>query len=176
MENDALEFATKAHGPQKRKYSDEMYIEHPKRVADLLRNVPHTEEMICAAYLHDVVEDTPVGIKEIEEKFGAKVAALVEELTDEYVKERYPQFNRRRRKEREVRRLAEISSEGKTIKLADIIDNTPDIVRNDPAFGRKYVKEMEAMVAVMDGGDQMLLERARKEIQKGKQELKLSSH
>ena len=173
MEKDALEFATRAHGPQKRKYSSELYIEHPKRVAEIVRNVPHTEEMICAAYLHDVVEDTPVNIDEIEQKFGTKVAALVEELTDEYVKEKYPELNRRRRKEREVRRQETMSSEAKTIKLADIIDNTPDIVGNDPAFGRKYVAEMEALVKVLSDGNPMLLERAKKETNQAKQEFKM---
>lgn len=173
MEDDALEFATKAHGLQKRKYSSQMYIEHPKRVAEMVRKVPHTTEMICAAYLHDVVEDTSVDIDEIEKKFGSKVAALVEELTDEYVKEKYPQLNRRRRKEREVRRQETISSEAKTIKLADIIDNTPDIVGNDPAFGRKYVSEMEALVQVLTDGNSLLLERAKEEIRQAKQELNM---
>lgn len=173
MEEEALEFARKAHGEQMRKYSKEPYIEHPKRVAAIVRTVPHTPEMICAAYLHDVLEDTPVEIGEIEKRFGEKVAGLVQELTDEYMKVNYPQLNRRARKEREVERQAEMSPEAKTIKLADIIDNTPDIVKNDPGFGVKYLQEMEKLTRVLVGGDSTLLERAQKEVAEGKIILKL---
>ncbi|HSI68906.1 MAG TPA: HD domain-containing protein [Gillisia sp.] len=99
MEEKALEFAREAHGKQQRKYSNELYIEHPKRVAELVRSVSHTTEMICAAYLHDVVEDTPVSINEIYEKFGAEVGGLVAELTDEFMKSNYPHLNRKTRKQ-----------------------------------------------------------------------------
>ena len=171
MEEDALEFATQAHGEQKRKYSEEDYIEHPKRVAETVRTVPHTREMICAAYLHDVVEDTPVSIEEIEKKFGQKVALLVNELTDEYVKEKYPHLNRRKRKKKEVERQATISTEAKTIKLADVIDNTPDILRNDPDFARRYVPEMDALTEALEGGNPELFERAREEVRRAKKAL-----
>ncbi|MHA6278877.1 HD domain-containing protein [Salinimicrobium sp. CAU 1759] len=173
MEEEALEFATKAHGDQMRKYSEEPYIEHPKRVAEIVRTVPHTSEMICAAYLHDVVEDTPVEIEEIQQKFGKKVADLVQELTDEYMKVHYPHLNRRARKDKEVERQATISKEAKTIKLADVIDNTPDIVKNDPGFGRKYLYEMEKLTRVLVGGDKVLFDRARREVADGKKILNM---
>lgn len=173
MEEEALEFARKAHGDQLRKYSEEPYIEHPKRVAEIVRTVPHSSEMICAAYLHDVVEDTPVAIKEIRERFGEKVAGLVHELTDEYMKKNYPHLNRRARKQKEVERQAGMSKEAKTIKLADVIDNTPDIVKNDPGFGRKYIYEMEKLTRVLIGGDKELFDRARKEVADGKKSLNL---
>ncbi|WP_037373361.1 HD domain-containing protein [Salinimicrobium xinjiangense] len=171
MEEEALEFATRAHGEQQRKFTSEPYIEHPKRVAEMVRSVSHTTEMICAAYLHDVVEDTAVKIEEIEQKFGKKVADLVQELTDEFMKENYPQLNRRARKDKEVERQATISKEAKTIKLADVIDNTPDIVKNDPGFGRKYIREMEKLSRVLVGGDKELFDRARREVAEGKRAL-----
>lgn len=173
MEKEALSFAAEAHGEQRRKFTDEPYIEHPKRVAETVKTVPHTSEMICAAYLHDVVEDTPVKIEEIAEKFGSKVANLVEELTDEYMKVNYPHLNRKARKQKEVERQADMSAEAKTIKLADVIDNTPDIVKNDPGFGRKYLYEMERLTRVLVGGDKELFDRARREVAEGKQKLNL---
>lgn len=173
MEEEALDFATKAHGEQMRKYSEEPYIEHPKRVAEIVRTVPHTPEMICAAYLHDVVEDTSVEIEEIQQKFGTKVAGLVQELTDEYMKVKYPHLNRRARKDKEVERQAKMSVEAKTIKLADVIDNTPDIVKNDPGFGRKYLFEMDRLTKVLVGGDKQLFDRARKEVLAGKKQLNM---
>jgi (p)ppGpp synthase/HD superfamily hydrolase len=168
MEEEALEFAAKAHGDQKRKYTEELYIEHPKRVAETVRSVPHSPEMICAAYLHDVAEDTPVTLEDIEKKFGGTVAGLVEELTDEYVKENYQHLNRRKRKKKEVERQAEISPEAKTIKLADVIDNTRDIVKNDKNFAQRYVPEMEALTEALQGGDFKLLMRACYEVQRAK--------
>lgn len=167
IEKEALEFATKAHAEQKRKYTEESYIEHPKRVAERVRTVPHSEEMICAAYLHDVVEDTPVSIEEIEGKFGKKIAGLVHELTDEYMKGKYPHLNRRRRKEKEVLRQAKMSPEAKTIKLADVIDNTMDIVKNDRNFAQRYLPEMWALVEVLGDGDPSLYKKAQAEVQKG---------
>lgn len=171
MEQEALEFARKAHEGQQRKYTNEPYIEHPKRVAGIVRTVPHSEEMICAAYLHDVVEDTPVSHEDIEKRFGKKVAKLVHELTDEFMKENYPGLNRKERKKRETARQADISPEAKTIKLADVIDNTRDIIKNDKNFARRYIPEMEALVESLQGGNFRLLMMACYEVQKAKYEL-----
>lgn len=172
MEKEALEFAHQAHQGQQRKYTGEPYIEHPIRLSEMVRSVPHTEAMICAAYLHDVVEDTPVTSAEIEERFGPEVARLVHELTDEFITESYPQLNRKERKKREVARLAKVSVEAKTIKLADVIDNTRDIIKGDKDFARRYIPEMEAMVEALQGGNFQLLMRACYEVQKAKMELK----
>ena len=171
MKEEALEFAAKAHGKQQRKFSEEAYIEHPKRVAEIVMSVPHTNAMICAAYLHDVVEDTPVDLQEIEQNFGKDVAGLVHELTDEFVKTKYPAFNRKRRKELEVARQALISTAAKTVKLADVIDNTRNIVTNDPNFACRYIPEMEALTQALEGGDPELYERAMNEVNKAKDQL-----
>lgn len=168
MVEEAKEFAREAHRDQFRKYKNEAYIEHPIRVAALVRTVAHTTEMLCAAYLHDVVEDTDVTIENIEERFGKKVAELVHELTDQYVKENYRHLNRSKRKENEVERQSKISSDAKTVKLADVIDNTRDIVENDRDFARRYVPEMEAMVEALYGGDFKLFMKACYEVQRGK--------
>lgn len=171
LENDALEFARQAHGEQRRKFADELYIEHPKRVAELVRSVSHTPEMICAAYLHDVVEDTPVGIQEIKRRFGEKIGRLVEKLTNEYEPHKYPKMNRRRRKEKEADRQQNISLEAKTIRLADIIDNIPSISLKDPNFARTYIPEMERMLESVRDGDFKLLMLACFEVQLAKNRL-----
>lgn len=171
MLQEALDFARSAHGEQQRKYTHEPYIEHPIRVAEIVKSVPHTEAMICAAYLHDVVEDTPVAHQEIEERFGPEVARLVHELTDEYMKEAYPGLNRKKRKKKEVARQATMSNEAKTIKLADVIDNTRDIIKNDKDFAVKYIPEMEALVEALQGGNFKLMMQACYEVYKAKLEL-----
>jgi (p)ppGpp synthase/HD superfamily hydrolase len=172
MQQEALDFARQAHGEQKRKFTGEPYIEHPKRVAAMVRTVQHTDAMICAAYLHDVVEDTPVTHQEIEKRFGKEVAKLVHELTDEFMKEAYPSLNRKARKKREVARQATISPEAKTIKLADVIDNTRDIIKNDKDFAVRYIPEMIALMEALQGGNFELLMLACYEVQKARLELK----
>ena len=60
LEKRAKDFATRHHASigHKRKYTGEDYIVHPTAVVELVRGVPHTAAMICAAWLHDTVEDT----------------------------------------------------------------------------------------------------------------------
>ena len=54
----AIKYATEAHGDQKRKYTGEPYITHPIAVMEIVKTVAHTKEMLAAAVLHDVIEDT----------------------------------------------------------------------------------------------------------------------
>ena len=70
-------YATAAHAAigQVRKYTGERYIQHPCAVVNLVLSVPHTEEMIAAAWLHDVVEDTEASLADIGEELGSVVAA-----------------------------------------------------------------------------------------------------
>ncbi len=76
----AFEFAYKAHDGQLRK-SEEPYIIHPVSVATILAELNADTETICAALLHDVVEDCSVKPKEIEDEFGAQVRKIVEGVT-----------------------------------------------------------------------------------------------
>ncbi|SFZ86671.1 HD domain-containing protein [Devosia enhydra] len=160
LEERALAFATAAHGAidQRRKYTGEPYIVHPIAVAELVRSVPHTEAMIAAALLHDVVEDTPVTIEEIEAEFGNDVGELVGWLTDV---SQLQDGNRAVRKRKDLEHSARAPAEAKTIKLADLIDNTRTIRAMDPAFWRVYRREKLALLAVLNEGDAALWKRAR---------------
>lgn len=155
----ALEFATAAHTAigQLRKYTGEPYIVHPIAVAEIVRTVPHTEEMIAAAYLHDVVEDTPVTIGEIESEFGAEVAALVGWLTDV---SKPGDGNRAVRKAMDRDHIAAAPAEAQTIKVADLMDNTRTIRDLDPDFWRTYRREKVALLDAMTQADARLRERA----------------
>jgi GTP pyrophosphokinase len=75
----AFEFADRAHAGQKR-YSGEDYIIHPVEVAKILLDLHPDMAALQAALLHDVTEDTPVPLAEIEQNFGSEVAALVQGL------------------------------------------------------------------------------------------------
>lgn len=163
----AKEFAHEAHDrvKQKRKYTGEPYWVHPDAVADIVASVTSDEIMIAAAYLHDVLEDvTPLypGYSEgqIRVIFGESVLALVKELTDVFTKESYPKLNRAQRKALEHERVSKISPEGKTIKLADILDNTASIVEHDKDFAVVYLREIAANLPILSDGNAELYQRA----------------
>lgn len=169
----ALQFATEAHGDQKRKYTGEAYISHPMAVAEILRLIGSSEDVICAGLLHDVVEDTSVSDWEILMKFGSEIFILVLHVTDIFTSEGFPEENRSWRKANECQRLQYVSNDAKTIKLADLIDNTSSIVKHDPRFAKIYLKEKEDMLKVLIGGNEILLEQAHKILEQSKLELKL---
>ena len=76
----AYALAAKAHGDQRRR-SGEPYICHPLSVAQILVELGMDSESIAAALMHDVAEDTSVGVTEIRQKFGDEVALLVDGVT-----------------------------------------------------------------------------------------------
>jgi GTP pyrophosphokinase len=76
----ALAMASGAHAGQSRKNGDP-YVTHPIQVAQIVRSWGMDIDSVCAALLHDVVEDTEVTLFEVEEQFGAVIAKLVDGLT-----------------------------------------------------------------------------------------------
>lgn len=76
----AYEVAEKAHEGQKR-LSGEDYIIHPLSVAQILTTLEIDDESICAALLHDVIEDTSLTYEDVEKEFGTSIADLVDGVT-----------------------------------------------------------------------------------------------
>ncbi len=76
----AFELADKAHDGQLRS-SGEKYITHPLSVAMILLDYLMDTDTICAALMHDVVEDTDVALEDIKKKFGSDVALMVDGVT-----------------------------------------------------------------------------------------------
>lgn len=156
LKTKAREFAKKAHGDQKRKYTGEPYITHTERVAEMMRAYGFRDEVVAAAYLHDVVEDTNVKIEDILTEFGIIVANLVWQVTDQSVPS---DGNRNIRKSIDRDWLSNSSSEGASIKLADLIDNHLDINKNDPDFAKVYNGEAKRLILVLEHGDAGLFKR-----------------
>ena len=144
----ARAYATGAHAAigQLRKYSTDPYIVHPIRVAGTVEAFGGNLDMISAAYLHDVVEDTQVTRLDIYHMFGPIVGRIVEDLTDVST----PGKNRAERKAKDRAHSASASYEAQFVKCADIIDNAADIGDNDPSFNVVYRKEMAALLDVLD--------------------------
>jgi (p)ppGpp synthase/HD superfamily hydrolase len=95
------------------------YIEHPVRVAALLDEHGYREEVLAAALLHDVVEDSDTDLDQLRERFGAEVAGLVGALTDDQAIESY-----RERKAEHRERVAAADREALAIYAADKLTNS----------------------------------------------------
>jgi guanosine-3',5'-bis(diphosphate) 3'-pyrophosphohydrolase len=165
---DAERIATDAHASQMRKYTWDAYIVHPKAVADIVADVTDDPVTIAAAWLHDVVEDTHVTLDQIRKHFGWAVAGLVENVTNVTCKE---DGNREMRKALERAHLAKAHPKAQTIKLADILDNVPSIVRYDPGFAVTYVEEKRLVLNVLRKGNATLWHRAKQLIEESQEQL-----
>lgn len=148
----AEQFATIMHEDQRRKYTNDPYIIHPKAVATLvdmfcvpLFPLVTGENMVCAAWLHDVVEDCAVNKAVIQAHWGLKVSAMVDGLTDRSNEN----ANREARKKLDREHLVKQSAQTQMIKCADLIDNTRSIAVHDADFARVYLKEKVLLLDAM---------------------------
>jgi hypothetical protein len=139
-------------------------------VARIVESVTDEPGTIAAAWLHDVVEDTPVTFQDVEREFGADVSQLVTELTDV---SRPSDGNRTVRRAIDRAHLARASARAQTVKLADLIDNCADICKHDRSFGKVFVIEMAALLDVLGEGDARLMSRARKLLEKCAHDLEI---
>ncbi len=133
----AIEFAAQRHSGQTRKGNTKSpYINHPIKVVSLLIDFQENDSnLLSAAALHDVIEDTARGDREIqqlekiiEEKFGNKVLSIIWEVTDD------KQLPFKERKQKQIQDTPNLSHEAKKIKIADKICNLTDL-KEDPPVG-----------------------------------------
>lgn len=148
----AKQFCVDAHQSigQTRKYTGEPYHVHPISVAELVQSRTDDQEIVAAAYLHDVLEDVAptmpqYGADAIRAAFGERVLSIVVELTNEYTKENYPEMNRKARKQAEAERLAKASEGAKIIKRADLFDNSKSI----PESFSAWIQEKETLESMI---------------------------
>jgi guanosine-3',5'-bis(diphosphate) 3'-pyrophosphohydrolase len=158
MENDllyhAMEFARMAHAGQVRKYTGNPYVDHLAEVAGIVATVDQRPETIATAWLHDIVEDTPITPEDVEREFGTAVAQGVSWLSD------LERGNRAERKAMSRNRLAQAPGWVQSIKCADLISNTSSIVMHDPKFAELYLAEKRALLEVLTQADFRLREMA----------------
>ncbi|MDM8358818.1 HD domain-containing protein [Pandoraea communis] len=152
----AMLYARAAHAEQRRKYTNNPYVDHLAEVAGIVSAVAadqfavSADTMIAVAWLHDCVEDQGVPLMEIESRFGIMVALGVSGLSD------MEQGNRAERKRLSRERLAACSGWIQTIKCADVISNTSSIVEHDPAFAKVYLEEKRLLLDVLMKADPRL--------------------
>jgi guanosine-3',5'-bis(diphosphate) 3'-pyrophosphohydrolase len=131
----AVVFACKKHEGHTRDDKQTPYAVHPIRVCEHLRRIAGEEDesVLCAALLHDTIEDAAVTFDNIASTFGEDVAALVSELTND---NRLPKA---RRRSEMMEKLNKLSPRAKRIKLADRLDNVLDLV-NGMGAPEKHVR------------------------------------
>ena len=126
----ALAFAAHKHRDQRRKDAEASpYINHPIALADVLVNEGGVTDVdvLCAALLHDTVEDTATTQQELTDMFGSRIARIVAEVTDD------KRLSKAERKRLQIEHAPHISHEAKLVKLADKLVNLRDVAERPPA-------------------------------------------
>ena len=128
----ALDMAREAHAGQVRNASGgRPYIDHPVAVAEQLVRPTSPTTMLAAALLHDVVEDSELGLEDVRERCGERVAELVGALTDDESIEPYAERKREHRG-----RVEAAGGEAMAIYAADKLTNVDDAARRLRGAGR----------------------------------------
>ena len=126
----AIAFASEKHSTQRRKdAAASPYINHPIALVDVLANEGNVTNIdtLCAAALHDTIEDTTTTADELKSIFGEKITSIVLELTDD------KSLPKHVRKEKQIEHAPHCSPEAKLVKLADKICNLRNIITAPPA-------------------------------------------
>ena len=154
----AAEFAALKHRNQRRKDADASpYINHPLALARLLAEDGGVTDAVtlCAALLHDTIEDTATTHAELQAAFGAQIAAVVGEVTDDKT------LPKAERKYLQIEHAAHISDRAKRVKLADKICNLRDLEASPPASWklrrkRKYFDWSAEVIDALRGTNRKL--------------------
>ncbi|CAM3681583.1 HD domain-containing protein [Polynucleobacter antarcticus] len=126
----AIAFAADKHKSQRRKDAEASpYINHPIGLVNVLVNEGGiiNNDVLCAAVLHDTIEDTETTAQELSSHFGEKIASIVMEVTDD------KNLPKAERKLQQIAHAVHSSHEAKLVKLADKICNLRDMLASPPA-------------------------------------------
>jgi (p)ppGpp synthase/HD superfamily hydrolase len=149
----AADMVARWHVHQRRKgEAQEPYINHLLEVANLVAEATHGEdpELVAAALLHDAVEDQAVPIELIAREFGARIADIVKELTDDRT------LPKDARKAAQVKNASRKHPAAKLIKIADKTSNLRAIINSPPSKWStqrrlEYIRWARAVVAGLRG-------------------------
>lgn len=126
----AIAFATRAHEGQVRKGTTRPFITHPLEVGKIVSTMTNDKEVICAAILHDTIEDCEhITEDTIRQEFTERIAELVAQESEDKSK------TWMERKSHTIAHLKEAPIEIQMIGLADKLSNMRDINRDYPECG-----------------------------------------
>jgi (p)ppGpp synthase/HD superfamily hydrolase len=146
--SEALVFATSHHQHQVRKGTKIPYMNHLLNVCRILAEYNCADEILAAALLHDIVEDTDVTIEEIEQRFGVRVASIVKACTEE-IKQSKEGFDKiatwRTRKESTLEFISSRATcDDLLVIAADKLDNLRSMVHDHSHAGEGLWKRFNA--------------------------------
>jgi len=151
---EAYRLAADAHEGQRRKDDGTPYITHPVAVAELLHDAGFDDEVVAAALLHDVVEDTEMDRDEIAERFGDRVAELVGALSED---DGIQDYEDRKREHRE--QVAESGRDAIAIYIADKLSNLRDMrfiyAEEGEAIASRFKAPLDVRVGLWRGDLEM---------------------
>ena len=130
----AILFAVQAHAGTERRGKGFPYIVHPWAALAIAATMTADQEILAAAALHDVVEDTAVTLDEIRDRFGDRIARLVDTESDRFEEGQ----DWRSRKEESLRRLKEATYDEKIVALGDKLSNLRAIARDYTTSGEVF--------------------------------------
>lgn len=128
-------FAVKAHANTERRGKGFPYIIHPMEAASIVATITRDPEILAAAVLHDVVEDTDVTVDEVRAEFGDRIAQIVDSESDKFPEGMSEEDSWQGRKQMAIDRLAEASEECKIVAMGDKLSNMRAIARDYAAVG-----------------------------------------
>ena len=125
----ALRIMLSAHGQQKRKADDSLYVIHPLMVAKKLARFGFGDEVIVAAMVHDVLEDTDYSEKKLRQELGDKVVDIIMPLTEN------KSLEWEERKKKYIEAVRNAGPETKAVSIADKIHNLGSIIATHKEMG-----------------------------------------
>jgi guanosine-3',5'-bis(diphosphate) 3'-pyrophosphohydrolase len=154
----ALQFAAFKHRDQRRKdHMASPYINHPIALANVLWQEGGVRDstVICAALLHDTIEDTETTAEELRDLFGVRITRIVLEVTDDKL------LPKAERKRRQIEHAPHLSRAAKLVKLADKICNLRDVAASPPPTWplrrrRQYFDWAKKVIAGLRGTNRKL--------------------
>ncbi len=135
--NEAIIFATIAHAEQTRKGKDTPFITHPLSALIVASSITSDEDVLCASVLHDTVEDTSVTLDEIREKFGERVARLVDSDSEDKMRHLSEKDSWQTRKQATLDALEQMDRDEQIICLADKLANIREMAQDYALLGDK---------------------------------------
>lgn len=149
----AQRWSARGHFGVNRKFGTIPYIVHPEAVAEIISQVTDDIDVIAAAWLHDIVEDTNATIDDIRSEFNDNIAQLVWEVS---------KITDNCSCSRDFRVMMNCVHYGnglkwaKAIKIADAIHNLPSMIRDNPTFAARYVTEKKILLEFIKDGHPLL--------------------
>ena len=126
----AINFAVKAHKGMQRKSKTRPFILHPLEAMLIVSTITEDEDVLAAAVLHDVIEDTPYTKQDIEKEFGKRIADLVDSESENKREGQDPKETWMIRKRETIEHLSKSSREVKLICLGDKLANLREMARD----------------------------------------------